>query len=155
MNVTTIPDATPARRRHPIALVAILGALALAGAVILVVALAGRHGSATIPAAANSPAASGTPATGSVDAATKKICDLNNTITDAVMQQGDAVRQIAEAASGSRDFDVRFEANMLGDTFDLADHARGGPSEFSTTMQTFSAHLNLATACLKAGWRAG
>lgn len=152
----TDPNVIPPRRRHAVALIAVLGALAVVGAVVLAVALAGRHGAATVPTAAGTPAAasSGPATAGSVDVATKRICDLNNTITD-VMKQGDAVRQIAGAASGSPDFDVRFEANMLGDTFDLADHARGGPSEFSTTMQTFSAHLNLATACLKAGWRAG
>lgn len=147
----THPD-EPLRRHNATTLVvvAILGVLVMAGVAVIAFAIGAKNNKAT-PTPGTPVAAASSAATTD---ATKQICDLNNKIVD-VMQQGDLIRQIAAIAATSTDFDVRFNANMLGDRYDLATHAKGGPNEFTSTMGLMTAHINLGTACIKAGWKPG
>lgn len=86
----------------------------------------------------------------------QKACTLNAQMRSGqadLTGQGATIAQIQTLAGQSSNFDIRFDANMLKDRYDLAAAAqRTGGNTVATTLELTTASLRLSTDCIKAGY---
>jgi hypothetical protein len=91
-------------------------------------------------------------------ASIRQACDLNEQMRKAaanadLRDQGATITKVQTLAGNSTIFDIKFQANMLKDRYDLAVAATDDPASFAATINLFTASTELSTACLNAGWR--
>jgi hypothetical protein len=90
-------------------------------------------------------------------ASIKRACDLNGQMRKAtanadLRDQGATISQIQALAGNTTVSDIKVQANILKDRYDLAVSATDDPASYAATVNLFAASTQLLAACLKAGW---
>lgn len=90
-------------------------------------------------------------------ASIKQACDLNGQMRKAaanadLRDQGATISQIQALAGNATIIDIKVQANLLKDRYDLAVSATDDPASYAATVNLYTASTQLLTACLKAGW---
>lgn len=98
------------------------------------------------------------PAVSRIPANVQQACDLNDHMRAAsdgdLTGDGATINQIASLLS-TADPSLRIQSNLMKDYYTDAVAAKGGSQAFVTLAHLLGASLDLSTACLTAGWRAG
>ncbi|MCP2327602.1 hypothetical protein HDA40_006109 [Hamadaea flava] len=149
---------TPAAKRRPrMWLLLLVVAVIAAGATTGVIFATSRTGSPTAePQPTGTPSAAATSTGGMPDTRdlnARHACEWNvKAQTDDKLSDRETLRQIVFAASQSSDSAVTVAANLLWDSFEMAEAARGASDEVARTLDVTTQSIRMQTVCVRAGY---
>ena len=166
------PPAIQQRRRRAglVVPVAAVTLVLLAGGIAVAVGIAGHRKPTTVvqatptcdvkgcePTAANGGGQRTADPGQVLPAGIRQACDLNGQMRKAtasgdLRDQGATISQIQALAGNTTISDIKVQANLLKDRYDLAVSATDDPSSYAATVNLFAASTQLLSACSKAGW---